>query len=112
MAKVTHPKRVIVYVDKNGKEPFSEWVEDLRDTMGRKRILIRIGRLQQGNYGDCKSVGEGVSELKMTFGPGYRVYIGEEGRDVVVLLCGGEKSTQQQDIQNAKVYWKEYLSDG
>ncbi len=112
MPKIAHPKRVIAYVDKDGKEPFTEWIDSLRDTMGRKRILVRIGRLQHGNYGDCKSVGEGVSELKMTFGPGYRVYIGEEGKNIVVLLCGGDKSTQEQDIETAKVYWKEHTDHG
>ena len=78
--------------------------------MGRKRILARVSRLQQGNYGDCEPVGEGVSELRMFFGSGYRVYFGERSNEVVVLLCGGDKSNQNKDIQQAKVYWQEYLS--
>jgi putative addiction module killer protein len=112
VARAAHPKQVIVYVDKQGKEPFTEWIESLRDIMGRKRILARIGRLEHGNYGDCKGVGEGVSELRMMFGPGYRVYIGEEADNIVVLLCGGDKSTQEQDIDTAQAYWKEYINNG
>ena len=79
--------------------------------MGRKRILARLARLAQGNLGDCAPVGEGVSELRLFFGPGYRVYFGEQGNDLVVLLCGGDKDTQAQDIALAKDYWKEYQSD-
>jgi putative addiction module killer protein len=112
VARAAHPKQVIVYVDKQGKEPFTEWIESLRDIMGRKRILARIGRLEHGNYGDRKGVGEGVSELRMMFGPGYRVYIGEEADNIVVLLCGGDKSTQEQDIDTAQAYWKEYINNG
>jgi putative addiction module killer protein len=79
--------------------------------MGRKRILTRISRRQQGNYGDCEAVGEGISELRMFFGPGYRVYFGENGNDIVILLCGGDKGSQDKDIQQAKIYWEEYLSN-
>ena len=112
MAKAAQPKQVIIYADEHGYEPFTEWIESLRDTMGRKRILARIARLEQGNYGDCEPVGEGVSELRMFFGPGYRVYIGEDGNKIVVLLCGGDKSSQAQDIETAKANWKEYLDHG
>lgn len=104
------PKRVIVYATPSAKEPFTDWLNDLRDVMGRKRILARVSRLQQGNYGDCQPVREGVSELRMFFGSGYRVYFGERGNDVIILLCGGDKSSQNKDIQQAKAYWKEYLS--
>lgn len=110
MTEAATPKRVIVYAIPNGKEPFTEWLYGLRDVMGRKRILARVSRLQQGNYGDCEPVGEGVSELRLFFGSGYRVYFGERGNDIVVLLCGGDKSSQNKDIQQAKIYWKEYLS--
>lgn len=110
MIDATTPKRVIVYANDSAKEPFTDWLYGLRDVMIRKRILARVSRLQQGNYGDCESIGEGVSELRLFFGPGYRVYFGEHGNDIVVLLCGGDKSSQSKDIQQAKVYWKEYLS--
>ena len=110
MPKVTTPKRVIVYTSDNVKEPFTEWIYGLKDVMGRKRILARVSRLQQGNFGDCEPIGDGVSELRMFFGSGYRVYFGEHGGNIVVLLCGGDKGSQNKDIQQAKAYWKEYLS--
>lgn len=101
------PKEVISYADVNGREPFTEWLYGLRDSEGRRRILIRMQRLKKGIYGDCESVGEGVTELRMFFGPGYRVYLGEHGNKIVVLL-GGDKDSQRNDIQRAKDYWKEY----
>ena len=110
MTDTTNPKRVIVYADESGREPFTEWLYGLRDIIGRKRILARVSRLQQGNYGDCEPVGEGVSELRMFFGPGYRVYFGEHQDNIVIVLCGGDKGSQSKDIQQAKAYWKEYLS--
>jgi putative addiction module killer protein len=91
------PKRVIVYANDSAKEPFTEWLYGLRDVMGRKRILARISRLQQGNFGDCEPVGDGVNELRMFFGSGYRVYFGEHGTDIVVLLCGGDKGSQSKN---------------
>ena len=109
MARAVQEKLIIVYSDENGTEPFSEWIDNLKDVMGRKRILARIERLAHGNQGDCEPVGEGISELRMFFGSGYRVYFAERNNVLVVLLCGGDKSTQTQDIKNAKIYWKEYL---
>ncbi len=111
MARQAKPARVIVFAEKNGREPFTQWLYDLKDSVGRKRILIRITRLEQGNYGDCEPVGEGVSELRMFFGPGYRVYFGEDADNIVVLLCGGDKGSQQQDIKKAQAYWQEYLTN-
>lgn len=110
MAREAKPKSVIVYADETGKEPFTDWLYNLRDIMGRKRILARVARLAHGNYGDCEAVGEGVSELRLFFGPGYRVYFGEDEHNVVVLLNGGDKGSQDQDIREAKAYWREYLS--
>jgi putative addiction module killer protein len=104
------PKQVIIYTTINNREPFTDWLNNLRDVMGRKRILARVSRMQQGNYGDHEPVGEGVSELRMFFGPGYRVYFGERGNEIVVLLCGGDKDSQDGDVQQAKAYWQEYLS--
>jgi len=106
------PKTVLVYQDVNGREPFTEWLNGLRDQKGRRAILTRIGRLEQGLYGDCEPVGEGVSELRVFVGPGYRVYFGEEAGYLVILLIGGDKGTQTKDIKLAKAYWKEYKAHG
>ncbi len=108
MPQAAQPKQVIVFADRNGYEPFTAWLEALRDLKGKQRIQARLRRLEQGLYGDCESIGDGVSELRMFFGPGYRVYFGEHANCIVVLLCGGDKSTQNKDIKQAKTYWKEY----
>ena len=84
----------------------------LRDQKGRRFILRRISRLEQGLYGDCRPVGEGVLELRIFFGPGYRVYFGEEASRIVILLYGGDKDSQDRDIEAAKEYWKEYKDHG
>ena len=104
----TTPKTVIVYRDAAGVEPFSDWLHGLRDPRTRRRILQRLFRLESGNFGDCKSVGEGVSELRFFFGPGYRVYFGKEGDTLIILLGGGTKKRQQNDIDEAKMLWREY----
>ena len=82
-------------------EGFDRWLRKLKDRQGRLRILERIDRLAHGNPGDVKSVGHGVLELRLSFGPGYRVYFTQHGDRLVLLLCGGDKSTQQQDIEKA-----------
>ena len=74
----------------------------------RAKIRVRLDRMSLGNYGDCHGVGEGVKELRIDFGPGYRVYFGQEGGTIVLLLCGGDKSTQAKDIETARRYWNEY----
>jgi putative addiction module killer protein len=112
MTRGVEPKTVLVYQDTNGREPFTAWLNSLRDQKGRRIILQRIGRLEQGLYGDCESVGEGVLELRIFFGPGYRVYFGEEANQLVILLIGGDKGTQTRDIKTAKAYWKEYQTHG
>jgi putative addiction module killer protein len=80
---------------------FIDWLSGLRDVQARARIAKRIDRLVQGNFGDAKSVGNGVSELRFSFGPGYRVYYTIRGQVVVILLCGGDKGSQTQDIERA-----------
>jgi putative addiction module killer protein len=80
---------------------FAEWLDDLNDTLARARILVRIERLAMGNPGDVKPVGEGVSELRINYGPGYRIYFKKCGQSVVILLAGGSKRTQPEDINTA-----------
>lgn len=84
------------------------WLDGLRDARNRRRIISRLVRVQQGNYGDVEPIGEGLSELRFFFGAGYRVYFGEDAGNIVVILCGGDKSSQSQDIENAKAYWQEH----
>jgi putative addiction module killer protein len=82
-------------------ESYSHWIDNLRDLQARARVQVRIERLAAGNSGDVKAVGEGVSELRIDYGPGYRVYFTKRGREVVILLAGGDKTTQSADIKNA-----------
>ncbi|MCO4092970.1 MAG: type II toxin-antitoxin system RelE/ParE family toxin [Sphingorhabdus sp.] len=89
-------------IDVRQTKIFMEWRAGLRDAVARKRIGARIDRLSFGNFGDAKSVGEGVSELRLDFGPGYRIYFVQRGDVLVILLCGGDKSTQARDIAKAK----------
>lgn len=104
-------KQVIVYRTAAGKEPLTDWLNDLRDPTTRRRILKRLLRLEQGHYGDYKPVGGGVNELRFFFGAGYRVYFAEDGNTLVILLCGGDKSSQRRDIEQAQAYWQEYQND-
>jgi putative addiction module killer protein len=83
-------------------ETFSAWLKDLRDLRGRAKIVARIQRLEDGNPGDVAPVGDGVSEMRIHFGPGYRVYFVNRGGELVLLLCGGDKSGQARDIAAAK----------
>ena len=90
---------------------FANWLRKLRDAQARARIQIRIRRLSLGNFGDIKPIGEGVSELRIDYGPGYRVYLRQKGKQLVLLLVGGDKKTQQADIAKAKALAKEW-NDG
>lgn len=88
-------------------DAFAKWMRSLKDARGVKRIAQRIARVQAGLLGDTKSVGDGVSELRVDHGPGYRVYFTQRGNTIVILLCGGDKSSQSRDIANAKQMAKE-----
>ena len=101
-------KTILTYVKADGKAPFKDWLETLRDRKARAIIRTRINRIRLGNLGDCKPVGEGVIELRIKFGAGYRVYFGQEGDSIIILLSGGDKSSQDKDIKQAKKYWKDY----
>ncbi len=102
------PRRVEIYVDPDGKEPYTRWLNRLRDRRTKNRIIQRVRRIKLGNFGDHRALGEGVYELRLFFGPGYRVYFAEADNTLVILLCGGHKGSQQQDIERAKTYWKHY----
>lgn len=99
------PKRILTYSTSSGDCPFDDWIGGLRDHKAVAQIQRRIYRVQLGNLGDVKSVGGGVSELRIDVGPGYRVYFGQEGNKIVILLCGGDKSSQSKDIKQAQEYW-------
>lgn len=102
------PRNVIIFSDENGYEPYTDWIDNLKDKQHQQRIRARVRRLEQGNFGDHQPVGDNVSELRFFFGPGFRVYYAEDGDTVVILLCGGDKKSQENDIENSKVYWEEY----
>lgn len=98
------------YVASNGRSPFREWLKDL-ELKTRARVQARILRFELGNLGDHKEVGEGVWEARLDFGPGYRLYFGREGRRLVLLLTGGDKKSQKNDIKRAKELWTDYLKE-
>jgi putative addiction module killer protein len=102
------PQTLHEYLTPNGKNPFREWLHGLRDVNARAKIRVRLNRIRLGNLGDVKSVGDGVFELRISYGPGYRVYFARTGNTVVLLLCGGDKSSQKRDINTAKEYWLDY----
>jgi putative addiction module killer protein len=104
------PQAIRVYETKGGTRPFDAWLRKLRDSRARQRVRTRINRLRLGNFGDYQVVGDGVCELRIDCGPGYRVYYGRDGAEIVILLIGGDKRTQDRDIETAKEYWADYLA--
>lgn len=96
------------YLTASGKDPFQQWLDKLKDLKGRVAIQRRIDRLSAGNYGDHKFCQDGVWELRIDFGPGYRVYYAQEGKTIILLLCGGSKRTQAKDLKEAVRYWHDY----
>ena len=101
-------KKLRIFRASNGSLPFIEWLEGLRDLRAKQKVQARIDRLSLGNFGQAKPIGEGVHELKINYGPGYRIYFGSEGDAVVILLVGGDKGSQNEDIKKAKRFWREY----
>jgi putative addiction module killer protein len=102
---------VTKYQTPDGKIPLDEWLAGMRDKRARARIQIRLDRLTLGLLGDWKPVGEGVCELRVDVGAGYRIYYGRRGQELVILLCGGDKDSQQSDIRQAIQYWNDYKAD-
>lgn len=103
----SQPKEIVIYEASDGVYPFADWLA-VRDREARTRIEKRLFRLRGGNPGDYQSVGDGIIELRIDYGLGYRLYLAFTGQQVILLLCGGDKSTQVADIKLAQTYWQEY----
>ncbi len=104
----TSSKELRIYETTDGRRPFDEWLDGLKDKAILARIVARLNRVALGNLGDVKSVGAGVSELRLAFGKGYRVYFAQEKDRIILLLSGGDKGSQERDIREAKVYLQDY----
>jgi putative addiction module killer protein len=102
------PQEVVFYTTEEDERPFELWLESLRDRQARARIKARLDRVENGNFGDYKPVGSGVMELRIDYGQGYRLYFTQVGTTIVLLLCGGDKNTQNQDIIREKHYWVDF----
>jgi putative addiction module killer protein len=96
------------YTTAEGRDVFGEWLGNLADLTARARIAVRIDRLAGGNFGDSRAIGRGLYELRIDWGPGYRVYYGKIETACVLLLCGGDKRKQAADINRSRAYWKDY----
>jgi putative addiction module killer protein len=105
---VISPKELRTYRRLDGSYPFRDWFTALKDVKGQQIVLTRLDRLCLGNPGVCRHVGDGIWELKIDFGPGYRVYFGYHKETIVILLSGGDKRSQVKDILAAKRYWADY----
>ncbi|HHT0604978.1 TPA: type II toxin-antitoxin system RelE/ParE family toxin [Legionella anisa] len=99
--------RIESYITKEGIEPFSKWFNKL-NAVAAAKVSTALYRMELGNYSNVKSLGDGVYEYKIDFGPGYRVYFGQDGDELVILVGGGSKKQQDKDIKMAKQYWQEY----
>lgn len=99
-----------IYETTTGKKPFEIWLKELKEIHTRAKILTRLDRLKLGNFGDCKPLQDGVFELRINYGPGFRIYYGKIGKKVVLLLCGGDKGSQERDISKAREFLKDYQS--
>ena len=97
------------YIARDGRAPFIEWLEGLKDRGVRARIKVRIDRLKRGLFSDTKALGGGIEELRIHIGPAYRIYYGRIGKLLILLLCGGTKDRQRKDIDNARAYWSDFL---
>ena len=96
------------YLNRAGEDVFEQWLTQLADVRAQARIAVRINRLAAGNFGDCKPLRRGLCELRMDWGPGYRVYYAMVGRECVLLLCGGDKRKQSSDVERALEYLRDY----
>lgn len=103
-------KTIEVYALLDGKQPFTKWLTDLKDVKARAQILTRLNRIRLGNLGDSKFIKEGVYELRIHLNAGYRVYFGQKGNILILILCAGTKDSQERDIERAVAYWRDYES--
>lgn len=103
------PRAILYYQTLSGNAPFREWYDALGDIDAQVAVRARLARLRRGLFGDCKPVGDGVYELRIFIGPGYRLYMGLKQRRWIILLCGGDKSSQRHDVETAKLYWADYV---
>ena len=102
---------VFYYKTRDGKVPFLDWLYSLKNKITRAKIRVQIDRVAAGNFGDHHSVGNGVWELRMNYGPGFRIYYGLAGRKIILILLGGDKKSQEKDIKLAKKCWEDYLKE-
>ena len=107
----TEPREVLYYKKEEGVVPFLKWLYSIEDSVTKAKIRIRIDRVAAGDLGDYRSVGGGVNELRLNYGPGYRIYFGFDGQKIIVILCGGDKGSQSKDIRLAKEYWRNYKEE-
>lgn len=104
-------RRILIYRNAAGLEPYAAYVDSLKDREGAAKIRIRVTRAQLGNLGDHRAIGGGLVELRVNFGPGYRVYLGLHGGELAVLICAGDKGSQRADIRKARAYWEEFRKE-
>lgn len=110
MTMHTHPHEIDYYMTATGDRPFKEWLDALRDINGRAKIRVRLDRARLGNLGDHKHLENGVWEMRIDYGPGYRVYFGKDGDRLILLLIGGDKDTQRKDLNTAVSYLKDHTA--
>lgn len=104
--------RLKIYTDAQGNAPFEKWLHGLKDIQARARIRARLARVEAGNLGDCKNLREGIQELRLDYGPGYRVYLSRQGDEIVLLLSGSDKSDQDRVIEQAIKYLEDWKQRG
>lgn len=101
-------REVLIYVTSDGHCPYEDWFNSLKNETTQSAIEARVARIRAGNLGDYKSLGAGLIEFRIHQGPGYRIYAGQDGRRIIVLVNGGDKRTQRRDIDTAAIYWQDY----
>ena len=104
-----HPREIRIYTTPNGRAPYRQWYARIKDGKLRTIISTRLTRLETGNLGDFKRLNQDLYELRIHYGPGYRIYFGSFQNTVVILLCAGTKGTQQRDITRAQNYWNDFI---